>query len=169
MKWLYSRFELNEYLLQEADFLAISLQFPSLPLPNGIWGGCLLALPFHASISPHAARAGQSRLLSCKGTNRCGCVSFSGRESEQRADAKCTATVYCTTPGQRQLQPSGAARRQRRQRRVCSWCLLRPPGSFYTFREVGLILSSSPTDCSCCCRCSDPADHVAWHDRAPRC
>lgn len=93
MKWLYSRFELHEYLLQEADFLAISLQFPSLPLPNGIWGGCLLALPFHASISPHAARAGQSRLLSCKGTNRCGCVSFSGRESEQRADAKCTATV----------------------------------------------------------------------------
>lgn len=50
MKWLYSRFELNEYLLQEADFLAISLQFPSLPLPNGIWGAvCSLSLSTRAS------------------------------------------------------------------------------------------------------------------------
>lgn len=168
MKWLYSRFELHESLLQEADFLAISLQFPSLPLPNGIWGAvCSLSLSTRASPRTQPV---QGRAVCSLAKAQISAVVFpflAGKASSELMPS--AQPLYCTTPGQRQLQPSGAARRQRRQRRVCSWCLLRPPGSFYTFREVGLILSSSPTDCSCCCRCSDPADHVAWHDRAPRC
>lgn len=45
--------------------------------------------------------------------------------------------LYCTTPGQRQLQPSGAAWWQRRQRRVCSWCLCGPRGLFILLEKLG--------------------------------
>lgn len=107
-------------------------------------------------------------MLSCEGPSRVGGVAFPflGGQASSRA-SQCP--VHRNGIAQRRdnagFQPSGlrgggsGGRRGRASR-----CLLRPPGSFYTFREVGLILSSSPTDCSCCCCCSDPADHVAWCD-----
>lgn len=81
-------------------------------------------------------------------------LSWEGR----RADAERTELVLHNT------RTTPAPNRQGWRGGRVSWCLLRPPGSFYTFREVGLILSSSPADCSCCCCCSDPADHVARCD-----
>lgn len=131
---------------------------------------CSLAHYFHRSITqvkpPSRAEPQRSRLLLCQGPLRIGGVVFpfqGGQISNGASRCQMHSKWYCTTREQCWL-PTVRAARQQREERTCKPMLLRPPGSFYTFREVGLILSSSPTDCSCCCCCSGPADHVAQCD-----
>lgn len=87
-----------------------------------------------------------------------------GRRAAGRADAKSRAERLHNARTAPAPTVRAARRQQAEGRRGRAVDAFAAPGSFYTFREVGLILSSSPTDCSCCCRCSDPADHVARHD-----
>lgn len=126
------------------------------------------ARPFQGTIAqtkpPSRAEAEQSRLSPCKGPSGLAGAVFpflGGLDSMPRAHNR-----RCTTPGQRRLPTVSARRRQRRREgRACKVDAFRgPSGSFYTLEKLGSSLSSSPTDCSCCCRCSDLADHVARGD-----
>lgn len=94
-----------------------------------------------------------------------GCVSFPGRAMEAMPRAhgwSCTTPRPAPAPNRQRSEAAGGERGGRAKPSVA--LSPHPQGSFYTLEKLGSSLSSSPTDCSCCCRCSDLADHVARGD-----
>lgn len=144
---------------------------PLLTIPTPAALLCRFAHPFHGTTNPgqptQRAEAEQSRLSPCKGPPSPAGVVFPFLGGRWRRCQELTAGV-AQPQGQRRL-PTVSARRRREGRGEDVQSLLwpsppHPQGSFYTLEKLGSSLSSSPTDCSCCCRCSDLADHVARGD-----